>query len=70
MILEPAGYWITAALDIALTLLLFILICLLAAVGLTPGGSSTLHIYTHTQYVEQHKETEYTEQNIPNNKNP
>jgi len=26
---------------------------LLTAVGLTPGGSSTVHIYT--QYVEQHK---------------
>jgi hypothetical protein len=28
----------------------------LSAIGLTPGGSSTVHIYTHThtQYIEQH----------------
>ena len=32
----------------------------LTAVGLTPGGSSTVHIYTHKQYIEQHDETEYT----------
>jgi len=25
-----------------------ILICLLTAIGLTPGGSSTVHIYTQT----------------------
>ena len=39
------------------------MIYLLTAVGLTPGGSSTVHIYTHTmhrttqnkQYVEQDK---------------
>jgi len=39
------------------------MIYLLAAVGLTPGGSSTVHIYTQTinrtkqnkQYIEQHK---------------
>ena len=24
------------------------------AIGLTPGGSSTVHIYTHTQYIEKH----------------
>jgi len=29
---------------------------LLFAIGLTPGGSSTVHIYT--QYTEQHNETE------------
>jgi hypothetical protein len=40
---------------------------LLSAVGLTPGGSSTVHIYTQ-QYTEQHNETEYPEQNIHNNK--
>jgi len=33
---------------------------LLTAIGLTPGGSSTVHIYT---------QTEYTEQNTHNNKN-
>jgi len=26
------------------------MICLLTAVGLTPGGSSTVHIYTQTIY--------------------
>jgi hypothetical protein len=26
----------------------------LTAVGSTPGGSSTVHIYTHKQYIEQH----------------
>jgi len=36
---------------------------LLTAIGLTPGGSSTVHIYTHTHthththYTEQHNET-------------
>jgi len=62
------------------------MIYLLTAIGLTPGGSSTVHIYTQTihtttqnkQYTEQHKtnntknniiKTEYTEQNIHNNKN-
>jgi len=27
---------------------------LLTAIGLTPGGGSTVHIYTYTQYTEQH----------------
>ena len=35
---------------------------LLTAIGLTTGGSSTIHIYT--QFMEQHNETEYTEQRI------
>jgi hypothetical protein len=26
----------------------------LTAIGLTPGGSSTVHIYTHKKYIEQH----------------
>jgi len=43
------------------------MIYLLTAVGLTSGGSSTVH--THKQYTQQHNETEYTEQNIRNNKN-
>jgi hypothetical protein len=42
--------------------LFFILIYLLNAIGLSPGGSSTVHIYTQTihrttqnkQYIEQH----------------
>jgi hypothetical protein len=50
---------------------------LLTAIRLTPGGSSTVHIYTqtvqytftHKQYIGQQNETEYTEQNIHNNKN-
>jgi hypothetical protein len=61
------------------------MICLFAAVGLTPGGSSAVHIYaqtvhrhpvavvqytfTHKQHTEQHNETEYTEYYIHNNKN-
>jgi len=32
---------------------------LLTAIGLTPGGSTTVHI-THKQYTEQYNETEYT----------
>ena len=44
------------------------MIYLLNTIGLTPGGSSTVHIYTH-QYTEQHNEAEYKEQKIPNNKN-
>ena len=39
------------------------MICLLTVIGLAPGGSSTVHIYTQTihrttqnkQYIEQHK---------------
>jgi hypothetical protein len=44
-----------------------ILIYLLTAIGLTPGGSSTVHIYTQTIrrttkiYIEQHKK-QYIEQ--------
>jgi len=42
----------------------FILIHLLTAIGLSPGGSSTVHIYTQTihrttqnkQYIEQNKD--------------
>jgi len=41
---------------------------LLNAIGLTPGGSSTVHI-THKHYTEQHNETEYLGQNIHKNKN-
>ena len=40
----------------------FLMIYLLTAIGLTPGGSNTIHIYT-----EQHNETEDPEQNIYNN---
>jgi len=40
---------------------------LLTEIGLSPGGSSK---YTFKkQYIEQHNVTEYTEQNIHNNKN-
>jgi hypothetical protein len=45
------------------------MIYLLTAIGLTPGGSSTVHIYTqiihrttkNKQYIEQHKK-QYIEQ--------
>ena len=38
------------------------MICL-TAIGLTPGGSSTVqYTFTHKQYTEQHNETQYTEQ--------
>jgi len=40
---------------------------LLTAIVLTPGGSSTVHIYTQT-YTEQHNETEYLERNVRNSK--
>jgi hypothetical protein len=47
-----------------------ILIYLLTAIGLPPGGSCTVHIYTQTihrttqnkQYIEQHKNKQYKEQ--------
>ena len=45
------------------------LIYLLTAIGLTPGGSSTVHIYTQTVHREQHNEIEYAERNKRNNKN-
>jgi hypothetical protein len=35
---------------------------LLAAVALTPDGSST--VFARKQYTEQHNQTEYTERNI------
>jgi len=41
---------------------------LLTAIGLTAGGSSTIHIYKK-QYTEQHNKTEHTVQNTHNNKN-
>ena len=41
---------------------------LLIAIGLTPGGSSTVHIYIQTIHRTTH-EAEYTEQNMQNNKN-
>jgi len=44
------------------------MIYLLTAIELTPGGSSTEHIYKK-QYIEQHNEIECTKQNINNNKN-
>jgi len=34
--------------SISLSILIVILIYLLIAIGLTPGGSSTVHIYTQT----------------------
>jgi len=41
---------------------------LLTAFWLTPGDSSTVHIYTQTIH-EQNKETGFPELNIHNNKN-
>ena len=41
---------------------------LLTAFGFTPGGTSTVHIYTQTIH-EQNKETGFPELNIHNNKN-
>jgi len=46
----------------------FMTIHLLTATRLTPGGSSTVHIYTQT-IRKHHNETEYTEQHLHNNKN-
>jgi len=43
------------------------MIYLLTAIEFKPGGSNTVHIYT--QSIEKQNETEYTEQNIGNNKN-
>jgi len=40
---------------------------LLTAIGLTHGGSSTVHIYIRTIYGKTRMKTEYTEQNIQNN---
>jgi len=40
---------------------------LLTAFGFTPGGTSTVHIYTQTIH-EQNKETGFPELNIHNNK--
>jgi hypothetical protein len=44
---------------------------LLTAIGLTPGGSSTVQYSTHlhTNNIEQYNKTEYTEWNVHNNKN-
>jgi hypothetical protein len=47
--------------------MIYDMICLLTAIGLKPGGSSTVHIYTQTvhkttknkQYIEQHKKYIY-----------
>jgi hypothetical protein len=43
----------------------------LTAIGLTPDGGSTVHIYTHRttqnkQYIEQHKKKQYIEQHKTN----
>ena len=48
----------------------FGMIYLLNAIGLPPGGSSTVqYTFTHKQYTEQHNATEYPERNVHNNKN-
>jgi len=38
------------------------MIYLLTAIGLTPGGSGTVYIYTKTIYIEQHNYKQYIEQ--------
>jgi len=43
-------------------------IYLLSAIEFSPGGSSTVHIYTQ-QYTEKQNEAEHTGRNIHNNKN-
>ena len=63
--------------DIWYDVMWYDMIYLLTAVGLPPGVSSTVHIYTqtvqstfiHKQYTERYNETLYTERNIHNNKN-
>ena len=35
-------------------IVLYDMICLLTAIGLTPGGSSTVHIYTQTVHGTTH----------------
>jgi hypothetical protein len=45
-----------------------LLMYLLTAIGLSPGDTSIVYTYTQT-VIEQHNETEYTEQNIHNNEN-
>ena len=61
----PVGNWTTID-QLFLSLLLYDMIYFLNAVGLTPGGSSAVHIYTQTvhstvvQYTFTHKQ--YTEQ--------
>jgi len=47
----PLGFWknlCAPALRVALNLIRYDVIYLLTAIGLTPGGSSTVHIYTQT----------------------
>jgi len=42
--------------NILMLIVMLILIYLLAAIGLSPGGSSKVqYTFTHKQYVEQHK---------------
>jgi hypothetical protein len=53
--------------DMIYAMLRYGMIYLLTTVGLTPGGSSTVHIYTRT--ILEHNETEYPQRKIHNNKN-
>jgi hypothetical protein len=45
--------------------MIYDMIYLLTAIGMTPDGSSTVHIYTK-KYTEEHNETEHLERNIHN----
>ena len=50
-------------------ILIYDMMYLLTPIWLTPGGSSTVHIYTQTVHRTTQLTTEYTERNIHNNKN-
>ena len=46
--------------------IIYDMIYLLTTIGLTPGGNSTVHIYTHTVHKTKN-DTEYPERKIYNN---
>jgi hypothetical protein len=48
--------------------MIYDVIYLLTAIGLTPGGSSAVHIHTQTN-TQNNKMKQYPERNIHNNKN-
>ena len=60
--------WYDMIYDIILYMIWYDMKYLLTAFWLTPGDSSTVHIYTQTIH-EQNKETGFPELNIHNNKN-
>jgi hypothetical protein len=54
------SYETCSSLLLLLLLLLLVVVVVLTAIGLTPGGSSTIHIYTQT--VHKIQRTEHTQQ--------